>query len=110
MARNITVILGAHDFLEPEKSQQVRGVLKYHKHPEYNPITYENDIMLLQARTSEGTEGLGGHQGLGRACPGCQLFPKAAPARGAGGWEGSGKEPWAGLEPRVALTAACRAC
>ncbi|NXA00171.1 MCT1A protease, partial [Nesospiza acunhae] len=48
---NTTVTLGAHDILEPEKSQQVRGVLKYHRHPEYNPITCENDIMLLQART-----------------------------------------------------------
>ncbi|NXP95611.1 GRAB protein, partial [Passerina amoena] len=71
---NTTVILGAHDIAEPEKSQQVRGVLKYHEHPEYNPITNENDIMLLQARSSEGTEGLGGHQGLGTACPACQLL------------------------------------
>ncbi|NXP58126.1 MCT1A protease, partial [Chloropsis cyanopogon] len=48
---NITVILGAHNIQEPEKTQQVRGVLKYHEHPEYNPSTMENDIMLLQART-----------------------------------------------------------
>ncbi|NWR23458.1 MCT1A protease, partial [Emberiza fucata] len=48
---NTTVVLGAHNVMEPEKSQQVRGVLKYHEHPEYNPSTYENDIMLLQART-----------------------------------------------------------
>uniref|UniRef100_A0A8D2NHU8 Peptidase S1 domain-containing protein n=1 Tax=Zonotrichia albicollis TaxID=44394 RepID=A0A8D2NHU8_ZONAL len=61
---NTTVILGAHDITEPEKSQQVRGVLKYYEHPEYNPITYANDILLLQARSSEGTEGLGGHQGV----------------------------------------------
>ncbi|NWT29341.1 CATG protein, partial [Cardinalis cardinalis] len=60
---NTTVILGAHDIEEPEKSQQVRGVLKYHEHPEYNPITNENDIMLLQARSSEGTEGLGATRG-----------------------------------------------
>ncbi|XP_023802265.1 granzyme B-like, partial [Cyanistes caeruleus] len=45
---NITVILGAHDIREPEKSQQVRGVLKYHEHPEYDPSTMYNDIMLLQ--------------------------------------------------------------
>ncbi|XP_054506193.1 mast cell protease 1A-like [Molothrus aeneus] len=51
---NTTVILGAHDLAEPEKSQQVRGVLKYYKHPEYNPTTYENDIMLLQL-TSKAT-------------------------------------------------------
>ncbi|NWX56792.1 MCT1A protease, partial [Promerops cafer] len=49
---NITVILGAHNIHEPEKTQQVRGVLKYHEHPEYNPRTMENDIMLLQARMS----------------------------------------------------------
>ncbi|NXC09961.1 MCT1A protease, partial [Orthonyx spaldingii] len=49
---NTTVILGAHNIHEPEKSQQVRGVLKYHKHPEYDPVTMYNDIMLLQARTS----------------------------------------------------------
>uniref|UniRef100_A0A8C3MKX0 Uncharacterized protein n=1 Tax=Geospiza parvula TaxID=87175 RepID=A0A8C3MKX0_GEOPR len=50
---NTTVILGAHNVVVPEKSQQVRGVLKYHKHPEYNDITYENDIMLLQATLNE---------------------------------------------------------
>ncbi|NXS31737.1 MCT1A protease, partial [Pomatostomus ruficeps] len=49
---NITVILGAHNIHEPEKTQQVRGVLKYHEHPEYNPSTMDNDIMLLQARMS----------------------------------------------------------
>uniref|UniRef100_A0A8D2NG04 Peptidase S1 domain-containing protein n=1 Tax=Zonotrichia albicollis TaxID=44394 RepID=A0A8D2NG04_ZONAL len=48
------VILGAHDITEPEKSQQVRGVLKYYEHPEYNPITYANDILLLQL-TSKAT-------------------------------------------------------
>ncbi|KAF4789929.1 Mast cell protease 1A [Turdus rufiventris] len=51
---NTTVILGAHNIQEPEKTQQVRGVLKYHEHPEYNPSTMENDIMLLQARSSVG--------------------------------------------------------
>ncbi|OWK52558.1 Mast cell protease 1A [Lonchura striata] len=85
---NITVILGAHNIHEPEKTQQVRGVLKYHEHPEYNPSTMENDIMLLQARSSEGAEGLWGHQGPSRARPGS--FCKAASARGAGGtWEGA---------------------
>ncbi|KFP78975.1 Mast cell protease 3, partial [Acanthisitta chloris] len=47
---NITVILGAHDVHKPEKSQQVRGVLQYYKHPEYNPESVSNDIMLLKAR------------------------------------------------------------
>ncbi|NXR82713.1 MCT1A protease, partial [Pycnonotus jocosus] len=48
---NATVILGAHNIHEPEKSQQVRGILEYHEHPEYNEQTLENDIMLLKART-----------------------------------------------------------
>ncbi|NXO02387.1 MCT1A protease, partial [Rhinopomastus cyanomelas] len=47
---NTTVILGAHNIHEPEKTQQVRGVVRYHPHPQYNPSTVSNDIMLLQAR------------------------------------------------------------
>ncbi|NXC46274.1 MCT1A protease, partial [Penelope pileata] len=47
---NITVILGAHNIYKPERSQQVRGVLKYHLHPKYDPDTLANDIMLLKAR------------------------------------------------------------
>ncbi|NWH77220.1 MCPT3 protease, partial [Piaya cayana] len=47
---NATVILGAHNIHEPEKTQQVRGVLKYHPHPDYDPRTVSNDIMLLKAR------------------------------------------------------------
>ncbi|NWU17920.1 MCT1A protease, partial [Cephalopterus ornatus] len=49
---NITVILGAHDIHKPETTQQVRGVLRYHEHPEYDPDTVSNDIMLLKARRS----------------------------------------------------------
>ncbi|NWR58986.1 MCT1A protease, partial [Bucorvus abyssinicus] len=49
---NITVILGAHNIHEPETTQQIRGVLRYHEHPEYNPKTMSNDILLLQARRS----------------------------------------------------------
>ncbi|NWT16349.1 MCT1A protease, partial [Vireo altiloquus] len=67
---NITVILGAHNIHEPEKTQQVRGVLKYYEHPEYDPSTMYNDIMLLQARSSGGPEGglgLWGWQGPGKA-------------------------------------------
>ncbi|XP_031460542.1 mast cell protease 1A-like [Phasianus colchicus] len=45
---NITVILGAHEIYQPEQSQQVRGVLRYHPHPAYNPDTLANDIMLLK--------------------------------------------------------------
>ncbi|KFQ37586.1 Mast cell protease 1A, partial [Mesitornis unicolor] len=47
---NITVILGAHNVNEPEMTQQVRGVLRYHQHPAYDPNTVSNDIMLLKAR------------------------------------------------------------
>ncbi|NXY77971.1 MCT1A protease, partial [Glareola pratincola] len=47
---NATVILGAHNILEPETTQQVRGVVGYHPHPEYDPDTVSNDIMLLKAR------------------------------------------------------------
>ncbi|NXM72522.1 MCT1A protease, partial [Serilophus lunatus] len=46
---NITVILGAHNVHEPERTQQVRGVLRYYVHPEYNDDTAANDIMLLKA-------------------------------------------------------------
>ncbi|KFP36606.1 Duodenase-1, partial [Chlamydotis macqueenii] len=45
---NTTVILGAHNILEPETTQQVRGVLRYYPHPDYNPNTWSNDIMLLK--------------------------------------------------------------
>ncbi|XP_062481088.1 mast cell protease 1A-like [Pezoporus occidentalis] len=45
---NITVILGAHNIHKPERSQQVRGVDRYHQHPGYDPNTYLNDIMLLK--------------------------------------------------------------
>ncbi|NXA12533.1 MCT1A protease, partial [Sapayoa aenigma] len=50
MLGNITVILGAHNIHKPETTQQVRGVLRYHEHPEYDPDTMANDIMLLKAR------------------------------------------------------------
>ncbi|NXT54122.1 DDN1 protein, partial [Pluvianellus socialis] len=49
---NATVILGAHNIHAPEMTQQIRGVLRYHQHPDYNPDTVSNDIMLLKARQS----------------------------------------------------------
>ncbi|NXX42663.1 MCPT3 protease, partial [Tricholaema leucomelas] len=52
---NITVILGAHNIHEPESSQQIRGVVSYHPHPEYNPETVADDIMLLKARGASST-------------------------------------------------------
>ncbi|XP_010723125.1 mast cell protease 1A-like isoform X1 [Meleagris gallopavo] len=48
LSGNITVVLGAHEIFQPEQSQQVRGVLRYHPHPAYNPKTFANDIMLLK--------------------------------------------------------------
>nr|XP_009683858.1 PREDICTED: LOW QUALITY PROTEIN: granzyme H-like [Struthio camelus australis] len=45
---NTTVILGAHSINELEGSQQIRGVLRHHPHPEYDPNTVSNDIMLLK--------------------------------------------------------------
>ncbi|NWW90593.1 MCT1A protease, partial [Rhynochetos jubatus] len=49
---NATVVLGAHNIYEPETTQQIRGVLRYHPHPEYDTNTLSNDIMLLKARKS----------------------------------------------------------
>ncbi|NXH11236.1 MCT1A protease, partial [Bucco capensis] len=60
MLGNITVILGAHNVHEPETTQQVRGVLSYHPHPEYDPEAVSNDIMLLQARQSCRRQRVGG--------------------------------------------------
>ncbi|XP_042686991.1 mast cell protease 1A-like [Centrocercus urophasianus] len=48
LSGNITVVLGAHEIFQPEQSQQVRGVLRYHPHPTYDPDTVTNDIMLLK--------------------------------------------------------------
>ncbi|NXT28076.1 MCPT3 protease, partial [Syrrhaptes paradoxus] len=62
---NITVVLGAHTINEPERTQQIRGILSYHQHPEYNPNTLSNDIMLLKARQSCGTQRAGGKSGAG---------------------------------------------
>ncbi|NWT45356.1 DDN1 protein, partial [Chroicocephalus maculipennis] len=59
---NATVILGAHNILAPETTQQVRGVVRYHPHPEYDPDTVSNDIMLLKARRSR--SGSAGRAGL----------------------------------------------
>ncbi|KAH0625827.1 hypothetical protein JD844_034114 [Phrynosoma platyrhinos] len=45
---DITVVLGAHNLQVPEESQQVIGVQSYHMHPEYNPKSFANDILLLK--------------------------------------------------------------
>ncbi|XP_062287299.1 granzyme B-like [Scomber scombrus] len=43
----MTVVLGAHNIIKEEKSQQRIKVLKYHPHPTFNG-KYDNDIMLLE--------------------------------------------------------------
>ncbi|XP_008120784.1 cathepsin G [Anolis carolinensis] len=45
---DITVVLGAHNLDVFEESQQVIGVQSYHEHPEYNPESISNDILLLK--------------------------------------------------------------
>ncbi|XP_074145718.1 granzyme B(G,H)-like [Sminthopsis crassicaudata] len=45
---SISIILGAHNIKEPEKTQQKIRVLRAIPHPQYNNQTFNNDIMLLQ--------------------------------------------------------------
>ncbi|NXR06039.1 MCPT3 protease, partial [Semnornis frantzii] len=52
---NITVVLGAHDIQEPESSQQIRGVLSYHPHPEYDPETPPLKTFALPQLTAKAT-------------------------------------------------------
>lgn len=99
MGRNITVILGAHNIHEPEKTQQVRGVLKYYEHPEYNQQTMENDIMLLKARSSVGGRGWAGAVGLAGTEQGLSWLsaPSAKPLLPRWRLAGPRKEPQAGF-------------
>ncbi|XP_075768007.1 mast cell protease 1A-like [Pelodiscus sinensis] len=45
---SITVVLGAHNIQQQERSQQVIRVRRQIPHPQYNTETLNNDIMLLQ--------------------------------------------------------------
>uniref|UniRef100_A0A8C3XDS7 Peptidase S1 domain-containing protein n=1 Tax=Catagonus wagneri TaxID=51154 RepID=A0A8C3XDS7_9CETA len=45
---SIKVVLGAHNVQEKERTQQVILVRNYTRHPDYNPKTCANDIMLLE--------------------------------------------------------------
>ncbi|XP_005075410.1 cathepsin G [Mesocricetus auratus] len=47
---SINVTLGAHNIQRPERSQQHVTVLRAIRHPDYDPETISNDIMLLQLR------------------------------------------------------------
>ncbi|CAH6830662.1 cathepsin G [Phodopus roborovskii] len=48
---SINVTLGAHNIQSPERSQQQVPVLRAIPHPDYDPQTISNDIMLLQLRS-----------------------------------------------------------
>ncbi|KAB0339592.1 hypothetical protein FD754_023803 [Muntiacus muntjak] len=48
LGSSINVILGAHNIMEREKTQQVIPVRRVIKHPDYNDETRANDLMLLQ--------------------------------------------------------------
>uniref|UniRef100_A0AC11DCD9 Uncharacterized protein n=1 Tax=Ovis aries TaxID=9940 RepID=A0AC11DCD9_SHEEP len=45
---SINVTLGAHNIKQQERTQQVIGVKRAIRHPDYNPENFSNDIMLLQ--------------------------------------------------------------
>uniref|UniRef100_A0A670KDN4 Peptidase S1 domain-containing protein n=1 Tax=Podarcis muralis TaxID=64176 RepID=A0A670KDN4_PODMU len=47
------VVLGAHDIYASEDSQQEIRVAASHPHPEYNKVTYSNDILLLKVAWSK---------------------------------------------------------
>ncbi|XP_056368161.1 mast cell protease 1A-like [Oenanthe melanoleuca] len=48
---NITVILGAHNISVRERSQQRIPVARWDIHPDYSPVGYINDIVLLKLKT-----------------------------------------------------------
>ncbi|XP_078500940.1 granzyme-like protein 1 [Lissotriton helveticus] len=49
--KNLEIILGAHNIKKEEESQQRVKILNKFLHPEYNPRTFANDIMLLQLKS-----------------------------------------------------------
>ncbi|XP_004864121.2 mast cell protease 1 isoform X1 [Heterocephalus glaber] len=49
--RKITVILGAHDLTQKEDTWQKLEVTEQFVHPNYNPFTNLNDIMLLKLQS-----------------------------------------------------------
>ncbi|XP_053558814.1 serine protease 57 [Bombina bombina] len=49
---NVRVVLGAHNFIAPDRPVQVFGIQKSVIHPEYNSETFQNDILLLKLNDS----------------------------------------------------------
>ncbi|KAB0353599.1 hypothetical protein FD755_023703 [Muntiacus reevesi] len=45
---SMSVTLGVHNIKQQERTQQVIQVRRAIRHPDYNPKTFSNDIMLLQ--------------------------------------------------------------
>lgn len=46
--RSGLVVLGAHSLQDPEPTQQTLGISDAVLHPDYQPLSYFNDICLLQ--------------------------------------------------------------
>ncbi|KAM8962298.1 serine protease 57-like [Pelodytes ibericus] len=50
--KSLSVVLGAHSFIAPDRYMQVFGVQKTIPHPNFNATNYENDIQLLKLNNS----------------------------------------------------------
>nr|KAF6484799.1 hypothetical protein HJG63_006078 [Rousettus aegyptiacus] len=70
---SINVILGAHNIKKKEETQQVIPVMRAIRHPDYNPDTTANDIMLLQLKKKANLTGAVGILSLPGSTP--QLKP-----------------------------------
>ncbi|NXI54545.1 GRZ1 protein, partial [Chloroceryle aenea] len=46
----LNITLGARTIQKKEESQQTFEVQEYHRHPEFNPLTKKNDILLLKLK------------------------------------------------------------
>jgi len=51
-ADQVTVVLGAHNITQIEPSQQQRQVAQAIPHPQYDPVSSDNDIALLRLATA----------------------------------------------------------
>ncbi|XP_063780457.1 serine protease 57 [Pseudophryne corroboree] len=48
----VRVVLGAHNLRAPDRLVQVLSIQDSFQHPEYNPTTFRNDILLLKLNSS----------------------------------------------------------